>query len=264
MLIPRVPCLIVALTLILSACHGKTPDHAMAPTAPLAATKTSPPKTASTEAATTKNAKPTPKATSPSEDIGKAPAKEDFEKISVGKLPPHFTPTVGRWEVTSAKTPGEGTHVLAQGAKSAGNIFNVMLISGTSYRDVDVSVGMRAVAGHIDQGGGCMWRARDTHNYYVARYNPLEDNFRVYTVVKGHRRMIGDATVRLPHAAWHTLRISMKGDHIKGYLDGSKHLDVHDTTFGDTGQIGLWTKADAQTHFDDLRVHTMLPTAPKK
>jgi hypothetical protein len=116
---------------------------------------------------------------------------------------------------------------------------------------VDLSVQMKAVAGRSDQGGGLIWRAKDAKNYYVARYNPLEDNFRVYKVVNGSRSEFQSATIK-HSAGWHTLRVTMAGDHIECYYDGKKYLDVKDSTFADAGRIGLWTKADAQTHFDDL------------
>jgi hypothetical protein len=77
---------------------------------------------------------------------------------------------------------------------------------------------------------------------------------RVYKVVGGRRRMLKGATLRVDHAAWHTLRIITRGDHIECRLDGAKVLDVRDATFGDDGQLGLWTKADARTYFDDLTV----------
>ncbi|MEO2002888.1 MAG: DUF1259 domain-containing protein [Candidatus Poribacteria bacterium] len=134
-------------------------------------------------------------------------------------------------------------------------MFNVALIEDTSYRNVDISVRLRAVAGEVDQGGGIVWRAQDARNYYIARYNPLEDNFRVYFVKDGRRRTIAGASLRVDHEAWHTLRVKMVGDHIECLLDGEKHLDARDTTFTAAGRIGLWTKADAVTHFDDLEVH---------
>ena len=53
-------------------------------------------------------------------------------------------------------------------------------------------------------------------------------------------------------AGWHTLRGTMEGNHVQCYYDGKKYLDVKDATFPEAGKIGLWTKADAQSQFDDL------------
>jgi len=127
----------------------------------------------------------------------------------------------------------------------------LILACGTNSKNVDISVKMKAVAGKEDQGGGLVWRAMDSNNYYVARYNPLEDNYRVYRVEQGRRIQLQNADIKHSEG-WHTLRVRMEGDHIQCYYDGGKYLDVKDSTFQVSGKIGLWTKADAQSHFDDL------------
>ncbi len=90
-------------------------------------------------------------------------------------------------------------------------------------------------------------------NYYVARYNPLEDNYRLYKVEKGRRSQIQSADIK--HSdGWHTLRVTMENDRIQCFYDGKKVLEAKDSTFQEPGKIGLWTKADARSHFDDLKV----------
>lgn len=114
-------------------------------------------------------------------------------------------------------------------------------------------VRLRAVAEEVDRGGGLLWRARDVRNDSIAWYNPLEDNFRVYEVQDGKRTQL--ASVRVPgDEQWHTLRVTMAGDAITCYLDGRQHLAAKDATFSDAGMIGLWSKADAQSYFDDLTI----------
>ncbi len=161
---------------------------------------------------------------------------------------------MGHWQVMADDSAPSGKRTFAQLAASAGNVFNVTLIAGTELGDVDLSVKLRAVAGRVDQGGGVIWRAQDARNYYIARYNPLEDNYRAYKVVAGRRSQLSSATLEVDRTAWHTLRVTMIGDLITCYLDGSQHLETRDATFGDAGRIGLWTKADARTNFDDLAV----------
>ena len=178
----------------------------------------------------------------------------NFEQDHPDRVAAGLVAAVGQWEVTTDEGTPNGAQVLAQLATSEDDVFNVALMEDTSYLDADISVRLRPVSGRVDQGGGIVWRASGASNYYVARYNPLEDNFRVYKVVDGRRRMLESATVRIDHAAWHAQRVVMRGDHIECYLDGTKFLDVRDSTFADAGQIGLWTKADAKTHFDDLTV----------
>lgn len=177
----------------------------------------------------------------------------DFEAVAVGGLPPGFEPATGRWAVAAPADETTG-HVLAQTHVGKSPEFNVALVAGTDARDVDVSVRLRAMRGEIDRGGGVTWRAKDAKSYYVARYNPLEDNFRAYHVVNGKRRQIASADVALDQATWHTLRVVMVGEHIEAFLDGKKLLDVRDRTLDAAGRIGLWTKADAETEFDDLKL----------
>jgi len=176
-----------------------------------------------------------------------------FDRETVGALPAGFTQEVGEWKVAADETSPSKGQVLAQKAKSSGPTFNLALVKESGYQDVELSVRMKAIAGDVDQGGGLVWRAKDKGNYYIARYNPLEDNFRVYKVVDGKRTQLGSADVDLP-PGWHEIRAAMQGDHIECYLDGKKSLEVKDDTFKGSGKVGLWTKADAQTHFDDLTV----------
>ena len=178
----------------------------------------------------------------------------NFDGDKTGQIATGFTNEVGQWTLVEDATAPSKPHVLAQLAKSRRPIYNVALAADTSYDDVDISLELKSIAGKIDRGGGPVWRAKDAQNYYIARYNPLEDNYRVYKVVEGKRHQLGSADIDDYSPDWHTLRVTMKGDHIECYYDGKKYLDVKDQTFGSPGRVGLWTKADAQTHFDDFRV----------
>jgi hypothetical protein len=175
-----------------------------------------------------------------------------FDDDKVGAIAEGFTNDVGEWKVVSTS---EG-NVLAQTAKSANPVFNVALASDTFVKDVDISVTMKAIAGENDQGGGLVWRAKDAKNYYVARNNPLRaGSYNLYKVVDGKRSMIKGVPLRRTEG-WHTLRVVMTGDHIECYHDGKKYLDVHDSTFPEAGKIGLWSKSDAQSQFNDLTLIT--------
>ncbi len=143
--------------------------------------------------------------------------------------------------------------MLAQKASNDDDTFNVVLVDGTQHKDVDIRVRLKAVAGELDRGGGLVWRAKDKDNYYIARYNPLEDNFRVYKVQAGKRTQFQSART-LGDTKWHTLRVTMTGTKIACYLDGMKYLEADDATFSEAGRIGLWSKADARSYFDDLKV----------
>jgi hypothetical protein len=190
---------------------------------------------------------------------GEPPRRWTFDGDAPGAIAPGFSGEVGRWVVEEADG---GNRVLAQQASSARAVFNVALVSDTNARDLELTVRFRAVAGQEDQGGGLVWRARDAKNYDIARFNPLEDNFRVYKVVAGQRTQLGTVDVKRP-GGWHTLTVRMIGDQIVCVLDRTARLEVRDATFPDAGKIGLWTKADARTQFDDLEL-TALAEAPAR
>lgn len=184
-----------------------------------------------------------------------------FGKDDVGKLPKGWTADkTGKgegsvWKVVEDKTaPSKKGYALAQTAESPEAMFNLCVADDTKHKDVEVSLAFKAVAGKKDQGGGIVWRYHCPNNYYVARMNPLEDNFRVYKVVSGKRTELKSADVKVPAGEWHTMTIEMKDDAIACYLDGKKHLEVEDSTHKLAGKVGLWTKADAQTYFDDLKI----------
>ena len=176
-----------------------------------------------------------------------AERKWDFERDSVGRSAAGFRTGFGTWTVAD----DNGNRVLAQTARSEDSAFNVTIRSDILYSDVVVSVRLKAVKGFVDQGGGVIWRLKNAKTYYLARYNPLEDSFRVYKVLDGKRFQLG--SVRAPgDANWHTLRVSMKGAAIDAALDDKIHINLEDNTIRGYGRVGLWTKSDAQSYFDDL------------
>lgn len=174
----------------------------------------------------------------------------NFDRDAPGELPQEFEVQAGTWKVVESK----GGNVLAQLAKNDDATFNLALLRDRPAGDVDLTVNLRPIDGELDRGGGLVWRARDARNYYVARYNPLEANFRVYKVENGKRTLFKSADVPPAKSkdARYSLHVSMIGDRIECRLDGGNTLDVRDSTFTGAGKIGLWTKADARTEFDDL------------
>jgi len=187
-----------------------------------------------------------------SEEAAK-PTVFNFDADKAGEAPKGWQAAVGTWKVAADETAPSKPNVLAQSAAGPNAQFNVALATDTSLKDLDLAVKMKAVSGEIDQGGGPVWRARDAKNYYVCRWNPLEDNFRLYKVVEGKRTQLANADLKA-EPGWRTIRVTMKGEQIECYLDGKKVVEAKDDTFKDAGKVGLWTKADAATHFDDLTV----------
>lgn len=158
------------------------------------------------------------------------------------------------WQVLSGEgapsLPNSVALVNAMG--HAGQTFNLFWDPAISLKDVDLTVTVRADGGEEDQGGGPAWRIGSDSDYYVARWNPLEDNFRVYSVVGGERLQLATAKVHVDPDSWHTIRIQHIGSRIKCSFDGDMLLDVIDSKLPEAGGVGVWTKADALTSFHNF------------
>ncbi len=157
-------------------------------------------------------------------------------------------------KVLQTNGPPSPPHVFAQ-LKNKGfeHDYPVVLIEETTAADLDLEVAFLPVAGKGDMGGGLVWHAQDHQNYYITRANPLEQNIRFYRVVKGVRHKLANFDQIISVKKWHTLRVVVRDNHFQIIYDGQSVLDVRDDTFK-AGRIGLWTKADAVTYFDNLQL----------
>ena len=188
-----------------------------------------------------------------------------LDKKDLGKVPSGWSQAkTGKgegsvWKVVVDETaPSKSGLVLAQTAESPGSLFNLCVLDVSKARDVEIRVAFKAVRGKKDQGGGIVWRYQDANNYYIARMNPLEDNYRLYKVVAGKRiQLATKEDLRVPVGEWHVLKIGQHGDQINCFLDDQKHLAMRDETFTKAGKAGLWTKADAQTYFDGFHIREL-------
>lgn len=159
-----------------------------------------------------------------------------------------WTTVDGQWTVEEMADAPSGKQVLVQ--RATGRPFNVILAPPGPYTDVDVSMKFKPIAGHEDASGGIVFRFSDG-KYYVVRANALEDNFRLYYYDRG-RRQIATTKVKPPALGqWHTVRLVAVGDRMQAWLDGTLYLDHRDSRLT-SGRVGLWTKADSITAFDDL------------
>ena len=158
-----------------------------------------------------------------------------------------WTTVTGQWAVEEMAGAPSGTKVLVQ--RATRNQFNV-IVAPTAYGDVDVTLKFKPISGREDASGGVVLRFTEGR-YYVVRANALENNFRLYVYDRG-RRQLASATVKPPALGqWHTVRVVAVGDHMQAWLDGALYLDHRDARLA-SGGVGLWTKADSITAFDDL------------
>lgn len=200
------------------------------------------------------------------EETKEAQKDWNFENVPVGQIPKGWRVEgtnqrgpLATWKVIEDDSALSGKKVLALTTPNhdSGGTFNICWTDTVSFLNGEIEVRFKANTGEEDQGGGVIWRAQDKNNYYIARYNPLEDNFRIYYVKEGRRKMRASTRIRLPAGVWHSMKIIHDGERIAGYLNGKKLLEVTDRTFSAAGGIGLWTKADAATSFDELAVETV-------
>jgi hypothetical protein len=182
--------------------------------------------------------------------------QQNFESFSVSGLPLGWRlgETNGRglrasWGEVAGRE-GKGFGVTE--ARNVRNTYNLAVLDGVKLEDFRASFSLRAMSGEEDQGGGLVWRFQDFNNYYICRWNPLEDNLRFYKVVNGIRTMLATSKFRAHEKAWHLIQVQVQGKRVRILMDEDVKIDVEDETFRDAGQIGFWTKADAVTSFDQL------------
>jgi hypothetical protein len=185
-----------------------------------------------------------------------------FESNRIGATPEGWTSTLTgsgdpKWTVERDPTAPSKLNVVKQSGRAT---YPLLLKDDTSIRDGFVEMKFKAIAGSQDRAAGLVWRARDANNYYVVRANALEDNVVLYKTVNGVRgsldivgRKGGYGTeVKVPANTWHSLRIDFKASRFNVTFNGKPLFEVEDSTFADAGKVGLWTKADSVTLFDEV------------
>lgn len=177
-----------------------------------------------------------------------------FDRDPAGALPAGWVcgSTGGgtpRWSVEADAGAPSAPNVLKQSGKGA---FPWCVKQGTALADGVVEVKFKPLAGREDQAGGVVWRWKDGDNYYVARANALENNVSLYYTERGSRRTIKYVDAPVPGNTWHTLRVEFKGTHIRVLLNGKAYIELEDSHIAGPGAVGVWTKADSVTAFDDF------------
>jgi hypothetical protein len=185
-----------------------------------------------------------------------------FESNQIGAAPEGWTSTLTgtgdpKWTVESDPTAPSKSSVLRQSGRAT---YPLILKNDTSIKDGFVEMKFKAIAGSQDRAAGIVWRAKDANNYYVTRANALEDNVVLYKTVNGVRSSLDivgrkggyGIDVPVPANTWHSLRIDFKGSRFSVSFNGKQLFEVEDSTFDDAGKLGLWTKADSETLFDQV------------
>jgi len=185
----------------------------------------------------------------------------NFDGDPAGKTPAGFHEALTgqggavHWVVKADPSAPSQPNILAQtSTDKTDNRFPLAIADEGSFQDFELSVKFKSISGEVDRAAGLAFRLKDSNNYYVVRANALENNYRLYHVVNGRRVQFAGANFKVAPDEWHELRVECVGNDIACFYDGEKKIDATDDTFKDAGKIGLWTKADSVTYFDDLRV----------
>ena len=178
----------------------------------------------------------------------------DFDDMKTGASPAGWTATqtgsgTAKWAVAKDDSAPSKPNVLKQSGQAT---FPICFKNDTKIKDGFVEVKFKPVAGREDQAAGVMWRLQDANNYYIARANALENNVTVYHTIKGKRTEKKRTNMTVTSGQWHTLRVDFSGNHFTVTFDGKKAIEWDDDTFKDSGKVGVWTKADSVTEFDDF------------
>jgi len=172
--------------------------------------------------------------------------KINFEQNNLGDLPSNWV-TVSKWQIQKL----QNNKVISMVKNT--HSYNLCYDKNIKFKDGIIAIKFKSHSGYYDQGGGIMWRIKDNKNYYVVRFNPLEDNFRFYKVINGHRIELASSNIHLLNS-WHTMKIIQNKNYFQGFLDNKKLLDKYDSSIDGYGYVGIWTKSDAKTSFDDLNI----------
>ncbi len=178
----------------------------------------------------------------------------NFDDAKTGAPPPGWTATqtgrgAAKWTIEKDDTAPSKPNVLKQSGEAT---YPVCLKNDTSVQNGFVEVKFKPISGKEDQAGGVIWRCKDADNYYIARANALEDNVTIYHTIKGRRTEKKRTQMKVSSHEWHTLRVDFRGNHFTVTFDGKKAIEWDDKTFTEAGMVGVWTKADSVTLFDDF------------
>jgi hypothetical protein len=182
-------------------------------------------------------------------DVGSPPTDFQFARTGQGDL--------GRWVVVSDDSSLAGRAIEQSSTDRTDYRFPLAIINSVVAKNVDVSVKLKPVAGHVDQAGGIAIRVLDGDNYYVVRANALEDNVRFYRVVKGRRQQIDGVNTKVTGGEWHSLGLKAQGERFTIEFDGKTLFTASDKTFADAGKTALWTKSDSITRFDQIAIEVL-------
>jgi hypothetical protein len=181
---------------------------------------------------------------------GGVPMNWEFDAEPAGNLPAGSEVFSGTWAIRAEADAPSPPHALCQSGTAQ---FPALALSDAPYGDLVLSTRFKPISGREDQAAGLIFRIQDKDNYYILRANALEGNVNFYKYAAGRRSPLKEATASVASGVWQELRLEATGDRLQGFINGQLVVETTDTTYS-AGRIGLWTKADSVTCFDNVAV----------
>jgi len=176
-------------------------------------------------------------------------AARSFDQETAGRPPEGSEVFSGEWVVRAEADAPSKPNALCQTGRAE---FPAIALTSTVYGDVSVTVRFKPISGGEDQAAGIIFRVQDKDNYYyILRANALEGNVNLYLYASGRRSGIKEGSAKVTAGQWQELRVEASGDRLRGFLGGQLVVEATDATYK-AGRVGLWTKADSVTCFDDM------------
>jgi hypothetical protein len=123
------------------------------------------------------------------------------------------------------------------------------------FQNGDISLRFKLISGQLDQCAGILFNLKPNGDYLTVRFNGKEDNVVLWTFNKGKRSFVkrGTENVHLDLNQWAALKISVHGTSLQAYLNDKLLLEY---TLAEpvSGKIGVWSKTDSVSYFDDYAV----------
>ena len=125
------------------------------------------------------------------------------------------------------------------------------------FQNGEISIRFKLVAGQLDQCAGILFNSKPNGDYLTVRFNGKEDNLVLWTFTKGKRSFVkkGSENVPLQMNQWYSMKITVHGTSLQGYLNDKLLLEY---TLAEpvSGRVGVWSKTDSVSYFDDFTVTT--------
>lgn len=195
---------------------------------------------------------------------GEVPGKEillDFDHFETGPVPNDFLPVLSgegkavNWEIRSEPTARSSPNILALISTEEGNVhFPLLLYNKFTAKNAEIRAYFKAVSGKIDQAAEIIARYQDEKHFYVVQASAFENKVQLSKVVGDARQLINSANAPVTSGKWHEIQLSVHDTHFQVCFDGTPLFEAEDDTYQRAGKVGVATKSDGVTVFDDLRI----------